>query len=85
MAVNSCRSSHTRFLDLALGRGKKLEQGREFEPVLYADSVPPPYSFTFRASVDIKPGEVAKITRSEQIPPNQSGYLLRLSVVVIEF
>jgi hypothetical protein len=83
--LNNPQTARGRAIKAYLDRGKRLEQGREFEPVLYVGSVPPPYSFTFRASVDIEPGEVAKLTRSEQIPPNQSGYLLRLSVAGIEF
>jgi hypothetical protein len=64
-------------------RGKKLPQGREYEPSTETDTKD--YTFKFRKQISLGPGEIFKIDHEEQIPLNERGHLLTFKIEDIEF
>lgn len=67
-----------------LERGKKLPEGKGFEPVP-GKPEEKSYTFTFRRNLALEPGEVVMIRYDQQVPVGERGGVLTAGVKSIEF
>jgi len=67
-----------------LTRGKKLPEGKGFEPVP-GKPEEKSYTFTFRRNLALEPGEVVMIRHDQQVPVGERGGVLTAGVKSIEF
>lgn len=67
-----------------LERGKKLPDGKGFEPVPGTQEEKS-YTFTFNSAIALTPGEVVMIKHDQQVPVGERGGVLTAKVKSIEF